>query len=185
MEWLTIAWNAVEAFITVGLGTAAGSLALVAFGVDSVLEIFASLVVIWQLEGDQADSARVRRAVRLVGVAFLLLGLFLITLATIRLIGQVHPDESPLGIVYLAATVVVMLALARLKHRVGVGLANEPLQAEARVTFLDAGLAAGILLALAVNGLFGWWWADSLAAAVIGVLALVEARENLGWFVDR
>lgn len=179
LEWLTIAWNAVEVFVTVGLGVAAGSLALVAFGLDSVIELFASLVVIWQLRGDQADSDRVRRALRLVGVAFLLLGLFLVTVAAVRLAAGSRPDESPVGIAYLAATTVVMVALARLKDTTGRRLGNRTLRAEARVTALDAGLAAGILAALATNSLWGWWWADSLAAGAVGVLALFEAREHL------
>jgi divalent metal cation (Fe/Co/Zn/Cd) transporter len=180
LEWITIAWNAAEVFVTVGIGVAAGSLALVAFGLDSVIEIFASLVVIWQLQGDQADSARVRRALRLVGAAFLVLGAFLIVVASVRVIGGARPDESPIGIVYLAITVAVMLTLARLKDRTGSHLGSETLQAEARVTYLDAGLAFGILVALVANALLGWWWSDSLSAAVVGVLALFEARERLG-----
>lgn len=180
LEWITIAWNAAEVFVTVGMGVAAGSLALIAFGLDSLVEIFASLVVVWQLKGDQADSARVTRALRLVGVAFLVLGVFLIVVAAARVISGARPDESPIGIVYLAITVVVMLTLARLKDRTGAHLGNVTLQAEARVTYLDAVLAFGILAALAANALLGWWWADSLSAALIGVLALVEARERLG-----
>lgn len=177
LEQLTIAWNAAEVFVTVGLGIAARSLALVAFGLDSCIEIFASLVVVWELRGDDHPE-RTRRALRLVALAFALLGaLLLITSAQALLVGR-EPHESPLGIAYLTATVAVMLLLATLKRRVGTELASATVLAEARLTLLDAGLAAGILTALALNVVAGWWWADALAASAVGVLALLEAREN-------
>lgn len=178
LEWVTIGWNAAEVGVTIGLGMAARSLALVAFGLDSVVEIFASLVVLWQLRGDTASSARVARGLRLVAAAFALLGLFLLTTAGIRLAAGAEVGESPIGVGYLAATVVVMLSLARAKGRLGDQLGNHPLTAEARMTLLDGFLAALILLALVLNLLWGWWWADAVAAMSVGVLALVEAREN-------
>jgi divalent metal cation (Fe/Co/Zn/Cd) transporter len=179
LEWLTVAWNVAEVGITIGLGVAAGSLALVAFGLDAVVEIFASLVVLWQLRGDTASPARIARALRLVAVAFLALGLLLLVTATIRLVGGEPVKESPIGVGYLAATVVVMLSLARTKGSLGADLGNHPLAAEARMTRLDGFLAALILLALVLNLAIGWWWADALAAMSVGVLALLEARENL------
>ncbi len=179
LEWVTIAWNIVEVGITIGLGVAAGSLALVAFGMDSVVEVFASLVVLWQLRGDIASAARVRLALRLVASAFVVLGLFLVVTAAVRLLAGAAVDESPIGIAYLAVTVLVMLVLARAKGSLGAQMGNHPLAAEARMTLLDGLLAALILTALLLNLLFGWWWADSLAAIVVGLLAFAEARENL------
>jgi divalent metal cation (Fe/Co/Zn/Cd) transporter len=177
---VTIAWNVAEVGITVGLGLAAGSLALVAFGADSVVEVFASLVVLWQLRGDTASASRVALALRLVAGAFFVLGLVLIVTAGFRLAAGVEVDESPLGIGYLAATVVVMLTLARAKASLGVDLGNHPLAAEARMTLLDGFLAALILVALVLNIALGWWWADAVAAMSVGVLALLEGRENMG-----
>lgn len=179
LEWVTIAWNVAEVGITIGLGVAARSLALVAFGMDSVVEVFASLVVLWQLRGDTASAARIRLALRLVASAFVVLGVFLVVTASIRLLAGAAVDESPIGVAYLSATVVVMLVLARAKGRLGAQLGNHPLAAEARMTLLDGLLAALILTALLLNLLFGWWWADSLAAFVVGLLAFAEARENL------
>ncbi len=179
LEWVTIAWNVVEVGITIGLGLAARSLALVAFGLDSVVEVFASLVVLWQLKGDTASTDRVKLALRLVASAFVVLGVFLVVTASIRLLAGSTVDESPLGVVYLAATVLVMLVLARAKGSLGAQLGNHPLAAEARMTLLDGLLAGLILTALLLNVLFGWWWADSLAAFLVGVLAFAEARENL------
>jgi divalent metal cation (Fe/Co/Zn/Cd) transporter len=179
LEWLTVAWNAVEVFVTIGLGVAAGSLALIAFGLDSVVEIFASLVVLWQLRGDTTSRRRIALALRLVAGAFLVLGVILIVAASARLLAGVEPQESPLGIAYLVATVLVMLGLARAKGSLGTELGNHPLAAEARMTLLDGFLAGLILLALVLNQALGWWWADALAAMLVGLLALSEGRENL------
>lgn len=178
LEWLTIAWNAGEVFITVGAGIAAKSLALVAFGLDSCIEIFASLVVVWELRGDD-EPVRTRRALRLVGFAFAVLGVVLITAALQALVAGREPHESPFGMFYLAVTVLTMLALATLKRRVGDEIDSHTVLAEARMTYLDAALAASILLALALNVIAGWWWADALAGGVVGVVALSEARENI------
>lgn len=179
LEWATIVWNVAEVGITIGLGVAAGSLALVAFGLDSLVEIFASLVVLWQLRGDTAAPTRISLALRLVAAAFLVLGLFLIGTALVRLITGAEVQESPIGVGYLAGTVVVMLSLARAKGSLGSTLGNHPLAAEARMTRLDGFLAALILLALVLNLALSWWWADGLAALTIGVIALHESRENL------
>lgn len=179
LEWVTIGWNVAEVGVTIGLGVAAGSLALVAFGLDSVVEVFASLVVLWQLRGDTASLPRITLALRLVAGAFLVLGLFLIVTATVRLLAGVAVDESPVGVGYLAATVVVMLLLARAKGALGAELGNHPLAAEARMTLLDGLLAALIMLALVLNLVLGWWWADAVAAMAVGVLAVLEGWENV------
>lgn len=179
LEWVTIGWNVAEVGVTIGLGVAAGSLALVAFGLDSVVEVFASLVVLWQLRGDTASLPRITLALRLVAGAFLVLGLFLIVTATVRLLAGVAVDESPFGVGYLAATVVVMLLLARAKGALGAELGNHPLAAEARMTLLDGLLAALIMLALVLNLVLGWWWADAVAAMAVGVLAVLEGWENV------
>lgn len=179
LEWVTIGWNVAEVGVTIGLGVAAGSLALVAFGLDSVVEVFASLVVLWQLRGDTASLPRITLALRLVAGAFLVLGLFLIVTATVRLLAGVAVDESPFGVGYLAATVVVMLLLARAKGALGAELGNHPLAAEARMTLLDSLLAALIMLALVLNLVLGWWWADAMAAMAVGVLAVLEGWENV------
>lgn len=178
LEWLTIAWNAGEVFITVGAGVAAKSLALVAFGLDSCIEIFASLVVVWELRGDD-DPVRTRRALRLVGFAFAALGVLLITAALQALVAGREPHESLFGMSYLAIAVGAMFTLATMKRRVGTEIDSHTVRAEARMTYLDSALATTILLALAVNAMAGWWWADALAGGVVGLVALSESRENL------
>lgn len=180
LQWATIAWNATEVLITIALGLAAGSLALVAFGLDSLVEVFASLVVIWHMtpSDGEAHSARDDRALRLVGVAFAVLALYLVIAGVRALVVQASPDSSPLGIAYLAVTAVVMFSLARWKRRVGTALDSEPFRAEASMTFLDGCLALSILSALALNLVWGWWWADPVAALLIGAVAAREAMES-------
>jgi len=173
LEYATVAWNVCEVFVTVGLGIAAGSLALVAFGLDSVVEIFASSVVLWQLRADASDD-RTQRALWLVAFAFFALAAVLLVGAVVDFASGHRANESPLGVAYLAVTSLIMFSLAFTKRRVSVDLGNHPLSHEARVTMLDGFLAAGILLALAANLAFGWWWADTLAAAVVGLVAISE-----------
>src|SRR5438067_9150247 len=146
-----------EVVVTISLGVQAGSLALIAFGLDSVVEIFASTVVIRNLRDDRNDPGdrRVHRALRLIAVAFWLLAACL-TIASLRgLIRGDRPDNSPLGIAYLTVTAFVMFGLAHLKRTTATELASEPLHAEAGMTFLDGSLSIGILTALVLNALLG------------------------------
>lgn len=180
LEYATIAWNAVEMVIAIGLGLAARSLALVAFGLDTMVELFASGVVVWHLRHPGGQSDRVTaRALRLVAVAFFALALTVTIGSVWALVSRAAPDESPLGIAYLAITIAVMLALGRAKRTTGRRLGSEPLVAEARMSILDAALAFGVLVGLATNSLFGWWWADPIAALLVGGAAVREGIENL------
>jgi fructosamine-3-kinase len=180
LEYLTIGWNLGEAVLTIGLGIAAASLALVGFGTDSIIEVFASVVVVWHLApGQRVDNPeRTARALRLVAGAFLTLSVVLAVVATRDLVTQREPGESIWGIVYLGVTVLVMLGLALLKQRTGRALGSAPLLSEARMTFLDAILAGATLLGLAANAALGWWWADPAAALAVAVAAFGEARQN-------
>jgi divalent metal cation (Fe/Co/Zn/Cd) transporter len=177
LQFATIAWNAMEVVVTIGLGVVAGSLALIAFGLDSLVEVFASLVVVWYI-ADHAAEGRVTRALRLVGLAFALLGGYLLVASAYSLITREVADSSPIGILYLGVTAVVMFSLARVKRRVAKVARSEPLAAEASMTFLDGWLATGILLALALNAGVGLWWADPAAAALVAFFCFREAAEN-------
>jgi divalent metal cation (Fe/Co/Zn/Cd) transporter len=178
LQYATIAWNAGEAVLTISLGLAAGSLALIAFGTDSLIEIFASLVVVWHLRGE-GQRHRTRRAMRLVGAAFLLLALALGVAATRDLVTGREASESWPGIIYLAVTAVVMFGLAVAKRRIAVGLGDEPFTAEAGMTFLDGMLSTATLVGLLLNAVWGWWWADPLAGLLIAVIAVREGLESL------
>ena len=173
LEHATVAWNVGEVFVTVGLGIAAGSLALVAFGLDSLIEIFASVVVLWQLR--DGGDVRTSRAMALVALAFLALGLFLSATSVQALVARNHPDSSPFGILYMAIAAIAMYWLAWRKRRIGARLGSHPLATEARMTLLDGVLASTVLCALLANAAFGAWWADALAAFVVALAALREA----------
>jgi divalent metal cation (Fe/Co/Zn/Cd) transporter len=181
LEYGTIAWNVGEAGLTIGLGIAAGSLALIGFGADSIIEVFASSVIVWHLRpGHEEDSPqRTSLALRLVGYAFAALAFALATFAIRDLVTGRRPDESMWGAIYLVSAAVVMLGLGWLKHRVAREIESAPLASEATLTVLDGFLAAGTAAGLGLNILFGWWWADPLTALVVAVICVSEARENL------
>ncbi len=180
LEYATIGWNGVEMLIAIGLGIAARSLALVAFGLDTGVELFASGVVVWHLRHPGRESDLVTaRALRLVAASFAVIAVVITIGSVWALATQAAPDESPWGIAYLALTVLVMLSLGLAKRATGEKLGSEPLAAEARMSTLDAALALSVLLGLAANVAFGWWWADPVAALFVAVAAVNEARENL------
>ena len=177
LQIATIAWNLMEVFVTIGLGIAAGSLALIAFGLDSIVEVFASIVAIWYI-ADHHKSGRSTRALRLVAVAFVVLGVYLFTSSAIAIASRNVAESSPFGIAYLAVTACVMFSLARLKHTTARAATSPPLRAEASMTFLDGCLASGILIALVLNAAFGLWWADPAAAVLVGVACFAAAVDN-------
>ena len=155
----------------------ARSVALAGFGLDSLIEIGASTVVLWELSG--TDAARQRKAMRLIGTAFVLLAVYLAVQSTYVLVVGHHAEHSRLGIAWTALTAVVMFALAAGKARVGRALDNPVLQTESRVTLVDALLATAVLAGLASSAALGWWWADPLAGYVILVYGLKEGLTAL------
>jgi divalent metal cation (Fe/Co/Zn/Cd) transporter len=175
LEYATLAWNVVGSVVLLAAAVAVGSLALAGFGVDSVIEIVASAVVVWQLKGT-AGGARDRRALRAIAVAFALLALYIAAQAAHTLLVADHPGTSTVGIAWLALTVAAMLWLAAAKRGTGQRLGNPVLVTEARVTLVDGALAAAVLLGVALNAAAGWWWADPLAAVVILAYSVREAR---------
>ena len=180
LEYATIAWNVGEAVFTILLGVAAGSIALVGFGTDSMIEVFASSVVVWHVRPrhDRDDPRRTRLALRMVSVAFVLLSAVLAAASIHALLRGQRADRSVAGIVYLAATAIVMLTLAIAKRRTANRLGSAPLASEAALTYLDSILSASTLVGLALNGFLHWSWADPAAALVVAVAALRESREN-------
>ena len=165
LEYLTLSWNVAGVVILAIAAFKAHSVALAAFGLDSLIEIGASIVVVWQLRG--ADPNRRSLALRRISVAFFTLAIYMLVQSTIVQLSQARPEQSAGGIVWLILTLLAMLALAFGKDRIGAKLSNLVLTTEARVTLVDAYLAATVLLGLVLNAAFGWWWADPIAALVI------------------
>lgn len=161
--------------IVLAAAVASYSVALAGFGLDSLIEILASLVVVWQLQ-DIDGPERERRALRIIGVAFLLLAAYISAQSIYVLVTAAHPRHSLAGIVWLALTAAAMFVLADAKRRTGDALGNRVLQTEARVTLIDGLLATAVLLGLTLNAATGLWWADPAAAFVI---VYYGARE--GW----
>ena len=180
LEYGTIAWNIGEAALTLALGAVASSLALIGFGAVSVVEVFASVVVVWHLiPGHETDHPhRTRLALRLVGIAFGVLAIALAMVAINDLTTGRRPDESPWGIAYLVVAAAVMFGLALIKRRTAEKLDSAPLRSEATMTLLDGFLASATVIGLALNAVAGWWWADPAAALVVAMAAANEAREN-------
>jgi divalent metal cation (Fe/Co/Zn/Cd) transporter len=178
LEYVTVAWNVGEAVFTITLGSLAGSLALIGFGTSSVVEVFASFVVIWHLRPSSESVRRKIRALRMVAAAFLVLGIVLAVTASRDLISGRRAEESWPGVIYLAITAVVMFGLAAAKRKLGRRLGDQPLEAEATMTFIDGILSTATLIGLALNAAFGVWWADPSAALLVAFFALNEAREN-------
>ncbi len=172
LEVWTLSWNVVGVIILALAAYAASSVALAGFGLDSLVEIGASVVVLWELR--DIEGGRRSRALRLIGGAFIVLALYLAIQSSIVLAVGFHPHHSPIGIGWTAATAVVMFVLANGKRRVGHLLANQVLITEARVTFVDGVLATAVLVGLGLNAVLGWWWADPTAGLLIVVYGAKE-----------
>lgn len=177
LEYITLGWNVVGVAVVAIAAIQAGSVALAGFALDSLIEIGASIVVVWQLKGTAED--RERLAMRLIGIAFLALAVYIAAQALSTLIRAQEPAASPLGIAWTAITCVAMLALAVGKTRTGAALGNPVLQTEGRVTLVDAYLAGAVLVGLLLNAALGWWWADPLAGLVIVFYGVREGWEAL------
>ena len=177
LEAATLSWNVAGVAVLAVAAWQAKSVALAGFGLDSVVEIGASTVVLWEL-ADVAQGRR-RAAMRLIGIAFVLLALYLALQSSLVLALRFHPHHSPLGIAWTALSALSMFTLAFHKSKVGNALANPVLIAEGRITFIDGVLASAVLVGLLLNTLAGWWWADPLTGFVIVYYALREARESL------
>lgn len=175
LEWATLSWNVAGIVVLAVAAVAARSVALAGFGLDSLIEIGASTVVIWELSGTGAE--RQRRGLRLIGYAFAALAVYLLAQSTVVLATGYHPRHSPLGIGWTAATAVVMFALAAGKARTGRALDNPVLRTEGRVTAIDGILAVAVLAGLLLNAAAGWWWADPAAGYVLVYYAAREVRE--------
>ncbi|ARC55498.1 hypothetical protein AS850_00215 [Frondihabitans sp. 762G35] len=175
LEILTLSWNVVGVVVLALLAITTSSVALAGFGLDSLIEIGASTVVLWELSG--SGEERRRRALTLIGGAFVALALYLLIQSTTALLAGHHASRSGQGIVWTAVTAIVMFSLAVGKARTGRALENPVLMTEGRVTFIDGLLAVAVLLGLAFDLTLGWWWADPAAALVIVYYAIREAAD--------
>jgi divalent metal cation (Fe/Co/Zn/Cd) transporter len=181
LEYASMAWMTAEAAVAITSGIIASSIALIGFGLDSVIEFFAASVVVWQLRGAVSEE-RETRALRLIGVTFFALAAYLAIESISDLLSQTRPGQSSPGIAVTAAALVVMPLLAVAKRRTGQILGNRTLIADAAESAFCALTSAAALLGLGLNAWLGWWWADPAAALVIAALAVREGIE--AWEAD-
>jgi divalent metal cation (Fe/Co/Zn/Cd) transporter len=181
LEYAGLSYNVLEAIVGLAAGVAAHSVALVAFGLDSVIESASASVLVWRLRSETRATRTAeeseRLAVRLVGLAFFALAAYVGARAAFDLIRETQPEESVPGIVLALVSVIVMPLLAWRKRVTARALDSRALQADSRQTTLCTYLSAFLLAGLVANALFGWWWADPLAGLAIAVVATKEGRE--------
>jgi divalent metal cation (Fe/Co/Zn/Cd) transporter len=171
----TIGYNLIEAVVAVGAGAAADSTALIGFGLDSVIEVASAAAVAWQFAGRDPE-ARERTALRIIAISFLALAAY-VTVESVRaLLGQGEAGHSTVGVVLAAVSLAVMPGLSYAQRRAGRELGSRTAVADSKQTLLCTYLSAVLLVGLALNGLFGWTWADPVAALVIAAVAVKEGR---------
>lgn len=178
LSWLSLAWMTIEGAVGIAAALIAGSVALLGFGLDSVIEGVASVIVIWRFTGSRRISDEAERlAQRLVAVSFFLLAPYIAQDAIRTLITAEHPSTSWVGIGLSVSSIVIMPLLGRAKQQIGRQLGSAATAGEGAQNLLCAYMAAGVLIGLAANALVGWWWVDPVIALAIATLAVREGRE--------
>lgn len=190
-EYFTVGWNVVEGIVAVAAGVTAGSIALIGFGLDSYIEVASGAVLIWRLRkhgfGDEEEEQAEKRAILFVGATFLLLAVYVLYESAKKLYFHEHPQESLIGIILAAVSLVAMPLLAWYKNKIAEEIHSRALRADALETLACSYLSLTLLLGLGANALFGWWWADPVAALAMiyflvreGLEAIEEGREGVG-----
>jgi len=182
LEYFTVAWNLLEAAVALASGAVAGSIALISFGMDSLIEVSSGGILLWRLHADQDEPRRERverKALKLVGSSLLLLAAYVTGDSVLSLVRREVPERSLPGIALAIASLLAMPLLARAKRRVASALGSSALQADSRQTDICAYLSAVLLLGLLLNATFGWWWADPVAGLVMVPLIGYEGSEAL------
>lgn len=179
LAWLGVGWHGVEAAVAIGAGAMAGSIALVGFGADSLVESVAGFILLWRFAASRASSESAeRRAQKLIAVSFHVIAAYVGFEAVRTLLGAERPDASWIGIGLAAFTLLTMPPLAIAKARVGEKLGSSATKSEGRQNMLCAYLSAALLVGLGANALFGLWWADPVTAILISIVAIKEGRDS-------
>jgi divalent metal cation (Fe/Co/Zn/Cd) transporter len=181
LEYFTIAWNSLEGLVAIAAGVLAGSISLVGFGIDSFIEVVSGLVLLWRMSVDSEIHKRERNerlSLRIVGVCFLALAVYVGYESVSDLITRKVPEHSLSGIILACASLVVMPFLSRAKRKVGDELRSKAMHADAKQTDFCVYLAAILLAGLVLNAAVGWWWADPIAALVMVPIIAKEGIEG-------
>ncbi len=190
-EYFTVGWNVIEGVVAITAGVIAGSIALVGFGLDSYVEVASGLVLVWRLRkhgfgDDEEEEAAERKAILFVGATFLLLAAYVFYESVKKLYLHEHPDETLVGILLAIVSLIVMPVLSFYKKKIAAEINSRALRADALETLACSYLSLTLLLGLGANALFGWWWADPVAALAMiyflireGLEAVQEGREGV------
>lgn len=176
LAWFIIAWDVIEGIVAVAAGIAAGSIALVGFGIDSAIEVFAAVIVVRQLRGDPTEGQA--RSLRAIAGTFAVLAVYVTVESARDLINQDKAGESLIGIVLNAVALAVMTPVAVAQRRTGQNLRNKVLIAQSAETWISNALSVSLLLGLGLNATLGWWWADPTVALAVAGVAGWSARES-------
>jgi len=179
LEYFTVGWNLIEAAVALGAGFFAGSIALIGFGIDSLIETSSGAVLLWRLQEGEEGEKRERMALKLVGISLLALAVYVAIDATKSLILKEPPGESLVGMILAAVSLIVMPLLAWAKRKVAAKLSSQALVADSHQTDICAYLSAILLVGLGLNALFDWWWADPVAALAMVPIIVKEGLEAL------
>jgi divalent metal cation (Fe/Co/Zn/Cd) transporter len=182
LEYFTIGWNAMEGIAAVTAGVIAGSISLTAFGIDSFIEVTSGAVLLWRMSVDADEHRRERNeriALRLIGVCFLALAIYVAAESIRDLLSRNAPEHSAFGIVIACVSLIVMPILSRAKKHVGTELNSVAMHADAKQTDFCVYLSAILLVGLALNALLGWWWADPVAGLVMVPIIAHEGYRGL------
>jgi cation diffusion facilitator family transporter len=185
LEWFTVAWNIVEAFVAIGVGLVVGSVALVGFGVDSGIEVISAAALLWRLRraGPHASAeeqgAAERKALYLVAATFFLLAAYILYEAIGALLSGEGPESSTVALVLSVVSILVMPTLAYFKGRTGREMGSRALVADSVETWVCAYLSVALLAAVGLNAAFGWWWADPVGALAMLPVIIWQGRETL------
>jgi divalent metal cation (Fe/Co/Zn/Cd) transporter len=180
-EYFTVGWNVIEGIVAIAAGIVAGSIALIGFGLDSYVEVASGIVLIWRLRkhgfGDEEEEVAEKRAIFFVGLTFLALALYVTFESGKKLLLHEHPDESLVGIILAIVSLIVMPLLAWYKKKIAAEINSRALRADALETLACSYLSLTLVVGLGANALFGWWWADPLAALAMVYFLIREGRE--------
>ena len=186
LEWFSVAWNMVEAFVAIGVGVVVGSVALVGFGVDSGIEVISAVALLWRLRkagphasAEEQGSAE-RKALYLVAATFFLLAAYILYEAVGALLSGEGPESSTLALVLSVVSILIMPTLAYLKGRTGREMGSRALVADSVETWVCAYLSVALLAAVGLNAAFGWWWADPAGALAMLPVILWQGWKTLG-----
>ena len=182
LEYFTIGWNTLEGLVAVIAGAVAGSVSLVGFGTDSLIEVISGTALLWRMAADADAESRERKerlSLRIVGLCFLVLAAYVTVESVSDLIKKNAPEDSIPGIVLACVSLVVMPLLSRAKRKVGAELGSRAMQADARQTDFCLYLSAILLVGLVANATLGWWWADPLSALIMVPIIVREGLQSM------